>query len=359
MKKVSIYVCLLSLAGTVLTACGRGGAKEGKETVCVKTAVVVGTGGAAELCYPGKTKSVEDVNVAFRVSGTLERVLVHEGQYVRRGQLLATMDSRDYRVQLRATEAEYARVKADAERVTAMWQENNVSASDYDKARYGLQQMEEKLAHQQHQVADTRLTAPMDGYIQHRLHEGGETVSAGMPVVSMFSADGVEVEVFVPASDYARRDQLLGATCSFTVQPGVTFPLEVVRLSHEANASQLYMARLRIKGNYDRSKITPGMTTMVYATYNDTVGTSHVRIPTSAIACIDGRTTVFVVDTAQGVVHNRRVKTTRLDLDGNAVVVDGLKAGEHVVTAGVRLLHDGQQVREVEPPSKANVGGLL
>ena len=352
------YFLTIVFTGLFITGCGNK-QEEDKDVPFVKTMVAVGTGNEAELNFPGKTRSLEDVNVAFRVSGPIRRVAVKEGDYVHRGQLIAEMDPRDYKVQLSATQAEYEQIKADAERVIALYQEGNTTASNYDKARYGLQQITEKLANHRNQLADTRLYAPISGYIQKRLHSEGETVGAGMPVVSMFSAADIEVEIFVPASDYARRNQLSSATCSFDVIPDVIFPLEVSSYSKEANASQLYAVRLKIKGQYDHSKLTPGMTTMVYVQYHSTEGPAIVKIPTSAIIQENEETQVFVFNEKDSSVENRVVKIGRLDLDGNIEVTEGLKSGEKVVTAGARLLHNGQKVRLLPTTSKANVGGLL
>ncbi len=343
----------------LLTACSNS-KKEAEETIqYVKTVQAERISDAAELSFPGRTKSSEEVNVAFRISGPIQRVLVKEGQYVSKGQLIAQMDPRDYEVQLSATQAEYDQIKADAERVMALYKEDGTTASNYDRARYGLQQITEKLANHKNQLADTRLYAPISGYIQTKMHESGETVSAGMPIVSMFNAGDVEIEVYVPASDYARQNDLLNATCSFEVTPGKIYPLEIVRVSKEANASQLYAARLRIKGDYDHQKITPGMSTMVYASYHAAEEVNGVIVPTTAIDRADGQTSVFVLDTNSGIVKRRNVEVGRIDLDGNIQVLKGLEPQETVVCAGVRYLSDGQKVKEMEQTSKANVGGLL
>ena len=342
-----------------LVACGNAKTETEEDVQYVKTVQAERISDAAELSYPGKTKSSEEVNVAFRVRGPIQKVFVKEGQFVSKGQLIAQMDPRDYEVQLSATQAEYEQIKADAERVMALYKEEGTSASNYDRARYGLQQIKEKLAHHKNQLADTRLYAPISGYVQSKMHESGETVSAGMPVVSMFNAGDVEIEVFVPASDYARQNDLISATCSFEVTPGKIYPLEVVRISKEANASQLYAARLRIKGDYDHKKITPGIATMVYASYQAPNEEDGVVVPTTAIDRQNDESYVFVLDPSTSTVKRRSVEVGRIDLEGNIQVLKGLKPNETVVCAGVRYLTDGQQVKELEKASKANVGGLL
>ncbi len=346
------------LLSAVLTGCG-GKKVETEKSDYVKTAVAKRIGDDAELNYSGKTKSANEVNVSFRVSGPIEKVLVKEGDYVQKGQLLAVMDDRDYEVQLAAVQAEYERVKADAERVIAMYQDQSTTASNYDQARYGLRQMEEKLQNCRNQLADTKLYAPMSGYIQSKLHEAGETVSQGMPVVSLFTAGDVEVEVNLPAADYARRGSLTEASCTFDILPGQSFPLEFVRVDREANASQLYPVRFRIRGDYDNHKITPGMSTMVTLSYSSPNEIDGVTVPTSAVLDLEGTDVVYVLDKSKSTVSRRVVNVGTVDLNGNMQIVSGLRPGETVVCAGTRLLTDGQKVVEIQPTSKYNVGGLL
>ena len=71
------------------------------------------------------------------------------------------------------------------------------------------------------------------------------------------------------------------------------------------------------------------------------------------------RVVVFVVDPKTSTVEERKVELGAIDLDGNIQITSGLKPDETVVTAGTRYLNDGQKVKEIQPTSKANVGGLL
>lgn len=353
-----LYGCLLAACAAVGALCSCSGRKEVQEDVqYVKTAVARGGGLESAQSYPAMTRSSEEALVAFRVAGTIERVLVREGDYVRKGQLLATMDSRDYRVQLQATEAEYAQVKAEAERVFALYKEEATTASNYDKARYGLSQMEQKLRNHRNQLADTKLYAPMSGYVQTKLHEGGETVGAGMPVVSLFAASDVELEVSLPPSDYNRLGKLVSARCLFDVLPE-EYALGVSSVSREANSSQLYPVRFRIKGGYDGSKVTPGMTATVKLRFAEE-SARPVEVPASAVFNKGGRTLVYVLDEKSGCVRARDVELHFLGTRGNAQVTKGLSDGEKVVTAGVRFLSDGQRVKEAGTVSADNVGGLM
>ena len=306
------------------------------------------------VTYPGRTRASSEASVSFRVSGTLLKVPVKEGDHVRRGQVIAQMDDRDYRVQLAATEAEYTQIKAEAERVMALYADSVGTANNYDKARYGLQQISQKLQHCRDQVSDCVLRAPFDGYVQSVLHEAHETVGSGMPVVSLIGGGQTEVIINIPASENLRRDQFASFSAHFDVLPGEQFPLRLLNIARQANVNQLYEVRLALEGSHPQ--ITPGMSAMVQLTYNSN-GEKPIVVPLSAVSHKEETTAVFVY--SNGHVHLTKVTLGRAHNNGNVDVVEGLKAGDQIVTSGIRTLNDGEAVRPAAQASKTNVGGLL
>lgn len=347
-------VLLLSLA---VTSCGKKQEQKVEDPI-VDVCVVKDVDGANMQTFTGKTKSSSDVNLAFRVSGQIMRVLVNEGAYVRKGQIVAEMDSRDYQVQLNATQAEYEQIKADAERVMALFAEGSTTASNNDKARYGLQQITQKLQNHKNQLADTKLRSTIDGYVQTKYHESGETVSAGMPILNVFGSGNTEVEIKISASDYADIEKYTSFYCKFDITGDEEFPLTISRKSQEANSNQLYPVRLRLPNNLTK-KITPGMTTIVYAEKGQGSGTGVVSVPSTAVFNKNDKTQVFVFDEKSSTVHARPVNVVALHRDGSCEIDDGLKVGESIVCSGVHYVNDGQKVKRMQKPSNSNVGRLL
>ena len=128
-----IYWILTSISLYSLLSCSNG-AKDTQEYQTVKTDTVISAGGQTSLQYPGKVKAAQDISLAFRVSGTIQKIYVKDGARVQAGQLLAELDPTDYQVQLDATEAEYKQIKAEAERVMALYKDNGTTPSANDKA---------------------------------------------------------------------------------------------------------------------------------------------------------------------------------------------------------------------------------
>ena len=353
MKKHSYLFYLIVIVAFFLSCKQR---ETSREEALVDIAMVKGVGGVNATTFTGKTKSASEVNLAFRVAGQIERVLVKEGDYVQKGQVVAIMDARDYQVQVAATQAEYEQVKADAERVMVLYAEGNTTASNNDKARYGLQQITQKLAHHKNQLADTRLRSTIRGYVQTKFHESGETVSAGMPVVSVFGSGDTEVEIKISASDFANIEKFTSFGCRFDVTGDKTFPLAIARISQEANSSQLFDISGRAVGQPTKPGIFSKMLKNIVC-FPPPSGI--VCVPTSAVLKIEGKTQVYVYNTESGTVKLRSINVVGVQRDGTMRVDNGLQSGEMVVASGVHYLTDGQKVKILQKPSTSNVGGLL
>lgn len=347
----------IGVAGILLlcVGCSGGNTVKQKETV-VKTDTVKVSGVAEALEFPAKVKAAEKVNLAFKVSGTLQNVFYKEGEYVKKGMPVAALDSRDYELLLQATEAEYKNIKADAERIIAMYADSAVSASAYDKARYGLQQIESKYKNAVNQLADTKLYAPFNAYIESVIFEPQSVVGAGMPVVTVISADKEEIEINIPASVYMKRGDIESFTACFDYLSGEPMPLSLVSMSKNANSNQLYTVRLQISGSV-KERPSVGMNGVVNLLFKNS-GSCDVQISSSALFQKNGESRVWLC-TPSGTVKQRSVKVKSLHTDGMAVISEGLSEGDVVVSAGVNNLVEGQSVRRAEGSTATNVGGLL
>jgi RND family efflux transporter MFP subunit len=352
MKTIKIILVCLPV---VITGCTGKSVKE-ESIRSVKCDTVKTTESLREeSIFPGKVKAAADVNLAFRISGPVTKVFVSEGKFVRKGDVIAEMDPRDYQIQLNATEAEFKRVKSEADRVIELYNKQSATPNDYDKAVYGLQQITAKLNAHRNALADTKLRAPFDGYIQKKFFDSGETISAGMPVVSLISATEPEVEINIPTADFIKRGEYSSATSAFDIFPGVVFRLELIGINQKANLNQLYTTRFKIisKG---KEKPAPGMTTMVTIHYKASARQQAV-ISVSALFGDDNNTRVWLV--RSGSITAKQVKVSEITTEGKAIVTEGLSEGDIVVSAGTGYLQEGQKVKILPGKSKTNVGGVL
>jgi RND family efflux transporter MFP subunit len=323
----------------------------------VKTDTVRVFGEKPHSVFPGKVKAASEVNLSFRIAGPIVKIYVSAGDYVRKGQALAEIDSRDYRTQLSATEAEYKQIKAEAGRIIELYKKGSITPNDYDKANYGLKQITAKYEAHKNALADTRLFAPFDGYVQKRFFDVNETVNAGLPVISMINAGVPEVEINIPSSEFVNRDKFESFGCSVDIYPDRIFPLDLIGITQKANLNQLYTMRLKIRSK-EKPLPSPGMVTMVTIQYK-AEKSQQVAIPYSSLFEINTVSSVWVYNPETQTVSARKVKPDQILTDGTVIISEGLNAGETVISAGVQVLKEGEKVRLLPPTSPTNIGGLL
>jgi len=346
-----LLICLVLLAGCA-------GNNNGQTEIIrkVKIEPVQQADSLVVRSYPGMVNEANEVDLAFRVAGPIQKIMVNEGDYVRAGQVVAQMDTRDYEVQLAAAQAQYEQVKAEADRVIELHNRESVAGNDYDKAVSGLKMVEAQLKNAKDQLNDTKLTAPVSGYIQKVNFLENELVDAGMPVASLIDVGHYQVEVEIPVELYVDRENII----SFSgLQPAVTaeeFPLQLLSYSRKANNNQLYKVQLRINPA-SQPKLAPGMDIQVNIVRKNSSGAQSC-VPLNALFNEGGKTYVWVYQ-SNGTVQKREVVTGQLTGDGRIRISGGLDVNEQIVVAGVNQLNENDQVEPLEPVAETNVGGLL
>lgn len=355
MKKITV-----GLLGIILFSLPSCGKKEGNKEIIpfVKTTTVTAHEEMQEILLPGKIKASLDVNLSFKVSGTIQKIYVNTGDRVKRGQLLAEMDPKDYEIQFSATEAEYEQIRREAERIIALYERGSVTKNDYEKAVYGLKQITAKYDAHKKALNDTRLYAPFDGYIQERLFQQNETIAAGYPVLSMINSGNMEVEVNISSADFLKKDRFTTFRCSVDVLGKRSYPLELIAISQKANMNQLYTMRLSFKKTQNGPTPTPGMTTMVSIFYRQE-GNGQVAVPLSAIFEKDDASYVWIYNPDNALVKSNKVKIAEVKLDGTVVLSEGPAPGATIITGGVHSLKEGTRVQLLPATSPTNIGGLL
>src|SRR6185369_14619394 len=157
---------------------------------------VAGDAGESGARYTASIRPATQVDLAFKVGGYVESILqvkgidgrlrnVQDGDFVRRGTVLARVRDRELGDALAQARASLAQAKADFDRVSRLYENQSVSKADYDAAfaRYTASRAQEDQAEQT--WADCALRAPLDGYVLKRTVEVGTLVAAGTPAFSV------------------------------------------------------------------------------------------------------------------------------------------------------------------------------
>lgn len=311
----------------------------------------------SEKIYPALIKESNETSLGFKTAGEISHVYAKEGDYVKKGQLLASLDAVDYQLAVNAIQAQYDQMKDEFNRMTKLYQNKGMSANEYEKAKSGLHQLENQLQVNKNKLSYTKLYSPTNGYIQSVNYSKAEMVDAGTPVFLILDDTGMKVEFDVPVSE--SHNIRAGISYSmFVSKSDSAIPLRYISMTPKADGNQLYTVKLGFEGN-PSGNITPGMNATVKVSASaggETV--EGYNLPLRAIVNKDGKSGVWIMN-PDSTVTLRDVTISGVDKNGMAVIESGLNGNEQIVEVGVNSLYDGEKVKVIEPTSETNVGGLM
>ncbi len=346
-------IIMIAVAG-LLFACSGNEQKSVPFTKNVKLATAEKVEETSMLSFPGVVQGVHDISVGFKTAGQIESIGVKQGDYVKKGQLLAQLDPSDYKLALDAYEIQYHQLNDEVSRMEQMYKAKTISANDYEKAKAGLEQLEIQVQAYKNKVEYTRLYAPVSGYIQSVNNDPSEMIDAGSPLFSLIDNSKYEVVADIPANQYVDKELFTNFYMSSQYLGGEKLPLSLISISPKADGSQLYQMRFAIDSSAD--KITAGMNVELHIEKENTAYTGKYTITPHAVFTKNEKTYVWIYD--NGKINSKEVRVEGIDKNGD-FYISGVNDKVRIVSAGVHILHEGETVNVLTETSKTNIGGLL
>lgn len=310
---------------------------------------------ATEHFY-GTVNDKDEINVSFKVPGQIEKVFVKDGDFVKEGQLIASLDKADYQLGLEAAQTQYEQLENEIKRLELLYKSKSVSENDYEKAISGLKQAKVQYQTYKNKIDYTELYSPISGYIQHFNYEPSEMVDAGMTVANIISAGNRQIEINIPIATYMKRDKFKSFLAK-TLSTEESIPLRLISITPKADNNQLYRMILAFDGNIPAS-ITPGMNCEVQINIANDNPANEYTVPMRSVFEFEGKEYVWTIS-QDSIVTKREVSMTGMDDKGNAIISAGLDGNEMIVDAGVDMLQENEKVRILPEISDTNIGGLL
>lgn len=316
--------------------------------------------------FPGVARAASEQDLSFRVAGTVSAVEVAVGGAVRRGQVLARLDSGDFELRRQQAEAGLAQARAQArnaaasyERVVALYERGNAPMSDLDAARasYDSANASEasaatalRLAEQQ--VAYTRLAAPVHGSVSRVAVDANEAVAAGQTVVVVIEAGGgPEVRVTVPEAFIGGLRVGRPARVVFAALGDGSREASVTEVGATAVDGGGFPVTVRLDEGAEAARVRPGMAAEVTFRVEGRSGAAAVLVPPEAVGQDHAGRFAYVLDRSDedgvAIAERRAVTPGELTPEG-LEILEGIAEGEDVATAGLGALASGRRVRLLE-----------
>lgn len=318
----------------------------------VKSIVVGESVSGPRWTFPGKVQAFEKVDLSFQVSGQLKMLNVLAGQSVKKGEVLAKLDQRNYAAEVKAAQAELDRSSAEFSRMEPLLEKQLVSQSEYDQKKAQRDIAEANLDQAQKALEDTELTAPFSGVIAGRFVENFEDITAKQAILSLQNPNTLEVTINIPENRIVaienQRDQIQ-AFAKTSNEPDKKYALDLREYSSEVDpVTQTFEVILNLTKN-ETDKIFAGMSVEVLLETDDKTAQSYWIPESAVIANIDNlqESKVWVltqIDNELWQAQSRVVEAKELSKE-NIEIISGLNKGERIVTAGANYLHEGDKVK--------------
>lgn len=291
---------------------------------------------------PATVEADEDLTVKAEVTGQVVKIMVKEGQFVKKGQMLVQLDDRDYQSRLERVKANYRYAQNEYRRMSALARKKVTAQSTVENIEAQLKDLWAQVKAAQLALDRTTIIAPFSGRLNELKAKQGDILAPMSPVATILRIGRVKVTVGVPESDVAAVFDLKKADITIDALNKRRVTGKKIYLSRQpATMARLYNMELAV--NNKDGRILPGMFARVDLVKRRLE--NALIIPLYAAISQNDQHFVFVAQ--EDVAEKRPVKLGIMD-GWQVQVEEGLEPGEKVVVVGQRSLEDGQRIEALK-----------
>ena len=346
MKKIFIIPVLIA---SLLMSCGRK--TETKKAlieddiVAVKLADVSQANSTEAINASGLVTSLQEARLSFKTGGIIEKIYVKEGQNVRKGQLLGTLNLTEINAQVQQANESVNKSERDLKRVTNLYRDSVATLEQVQNLTTALSVAKQSLEIAHYNQGYSKIYASSNGVIVKKLMNEGELAGPGTPIFFMNASGASDwvLKVGIADKDWTRLHIGDRATLNLDAFSDITFSATVSTLSQGADVnSGLYQAELKL--NTQGKKMATGL--FGKAKIMPSIVQKHTSITIDAVVEGNGED-AFVYVVAEGKARKMPVKIVGID-NNRAFIGSGLAGISEVITDGSAYLVDGSRVRVVK-----------
>ncbi|MGI9204503.1 MAG: efflux RND transporter periplasmic adaptor subunit [Woeseiaceae bacterium] len=344
-SKRVVSAVFIACFATVLTACGIGVAspaedhfQEAPTPLPVQVAVPRSVEIFAKYHTTANIGSDADAPIPARVKGEIVEILVEEGDWVEKDQVLGRVDGERLRIELKQAKANLEKTVREYERFTNLHQRGLVSTAALDDMKFDVDALN---AHYELKKLDydyTSIRATISGVVSARYVKTGQHINSGDDTFRVTNPSELVAYLQIPQSELSRFAVGNEARVQVDSMPNETFGATIRRISPTIDARNgTFRATAYIEN--DNRLLAPGMFGRFEIAYEK--HTEAMVIPVAAVIEEDNVAVVYVVEDGTAV---RKIVTTGIEDGGQLEILSGLAGDERIIVTGQKGLRNGSKV---------------
>ncbi|RAV98474.1 efflux RND transporter periplasmic adaptor subunit [Pseudochryseolinea flava] len=349
--KLMLGVVVAIAAAVVIQACTESQGKtntipKANEPIPVKIIQPSKATGITSFKLSGQVSTDDEAVLAFKTGGVVEKVLVKEGDRVKKGQVLATLDLTEIEAQVSQARLAYEKAQRDFGRMGKLYRDSVITLEQFENTETARNIAKEQLDAALFNKNFSSIHALADGFVLKKFVNAGQVVGVGDPILKTNGAAKGQWILKVGVSDkqWAVIQVKQKATVQFDAFPERTFNAQVTHKS-ETSDSQTGAFTVEFKIEDEGVKFATGMFAM--ALINIGEGEDTWKIPYEAVLDANGNVGFVFVTTDQKTAVKKAVSIS--SFDGSSVHISkGLEGGEALIVTGSAYLTDQSAITVVK-----------
>ncbi|MDE5659218.1 MAG: efflux RND transporter periplasmic adaptor subunit [Muribaculaceae bacterium] len=307
--------------------------------VRVETAVAGESDMSTSRNYSGTVEESSGTVASFSVPGTVQTMNVSAGDYVKKGQLIATVDAASLKNAYDISNAALTQAQDAYNRMKMLHDAEAIADIKWVEMQQTLRQAQSAEAIARKTLNDANLYAPLSGYVSEKYVDAGMTAAPGLPVVKIVSIDPVKVSISIPENEIASIPDGADTDISVSALGGKRFTGKIVEKGVSANPiTRSYDVKITVD-NPD-GELLPGMICDV--TLNTDTVSRSLTVPLDAVMLASDNSHYVWLDSA-GYAVRRSVDTGALTDEG-IVINSGIARGDSLIVKGQQKVSRGSKL---------------
>jgi RND family efflux transporter MFP subunit len=308
--------------------------------ISVQTYTIVKDKTLSHSEYIGIVEEDLSVSVSFPVMGNIENIYVNEGQPVKKGELLAGLNSYSL-TNLHAAALSSLKQAEDAmKRLQSLYDKKSLPEIQYIEMQTKLEQARSAEAIARKNLEDSRIYAPFNGIIGRKMADAGENTLPNQAVLTVLQINKVNIKIAVPEKEINTINIGQPANIRVSAAGDDYFEGAISRKGVSANSiSHTYNTWISVDNQ--NNKLLPGMVCNVSIKNNMSEYT--IVVPNHCILQ-DGNGNTFVWKVVNGQAKKQIIETGNQKSEGVGII-SGLSIGDEIISKGYQKVSDGQKLR--------------